>query len=220
MKSMLLFLAVFCTFTALTFAQERSKRQATVVTADDKKYEGIFIKADESGVTIETGDVQTTIKLDTVKMILFSGITPPPTPEVAPVNTKSKEAAQRAVTALRKLNSATGVGVSFVEYGRILIDAKALVDEELPKIEEGQLKTEIHSATIEYAYAAHVWNYFIRNPRGAIPSKSDLGRQLIGGYGVPIKISVFTSIPRDWALTAIWRKAGGHFNRAVELSSR
>jgi hypothetical protein len=221
MRLTALCLAVFA-FASLTVAQESQKRQVTVTTAEDKKYEGVFIKADAAGVTIETGDVQTIVKLDIVKSIVFGEpAQPTPTPDPAAVAAKaSGEAAKRAVEALRKLKSATSVGVNFMEYGRILIDAKTSVDAELSSIQESELKTEIRSALYEYSTAAQIWNYFVRNPRATIPSKSDAGRTLINTYGVPVKISVFTGIGRDDALSAIWAKANRHFTYAERLASQ
>lgn len=221
MKSLILLAVAALAISTITQAQT-PKRQVTVITADDKKYEGAFVKADDGGVTLETGDVQTTVKLESVKLIMFGGTVgaPEPTPTPPPVDTKSIDAAKRAVTALRKLQSATGVGINYLDYNRLVVDAKAVVDDELPKMEAGQLKDEIQWASLEYAFAAQVWYQFIQYPRAGIPTKSELGRTLIHSYDVQAKVSVFTSIPRDAALTAIWRKAGRHFNRAAELSSQ
>lgn len=88
-------------------AQEPTKRQATVLTADDKKFEGTFVKADDSGVTLENGDVQTTVKLDTVKTITFgetgtaAALKHTTIPEAAVKReAQSKEAADKAISAV------------------------------------------------------------------------------------------------------------------------
>ena len=217
-KALTLIAVTFCcVFSA--HAQDARKRQATVLTADDKKYEGAFVKADDAGVTLESGDVQTTVKLDTVKSITFGDIAAPPAPAPTPDGTKSKEATQNAITALRKLKSATGVGVTFADYGRFVIEAKAVVDEQLPKMDWSPAKFDIERAMNEYAYASQIWNYYNQYSRGSLPTKKDPAHSLIIKYNIPIKISVWTELDRGSALSAIWQRAGQFFNHAVEQTA-
>lgn len=68
-----------CFFTFLVslqvLAQEpRPKRRVTITLKDDKTMTGYFVRADESGVVVETDDARTTIKLDSVKLIAFGNI--------------------------------------------------------------------------------------------------------------------------------------------------
>lgn len=70
----LLTIFILCAHCFGQSGQNRQKRQVTVITDEDKKYKGQFVKADESGVIIENNDGQTTIKLDRVKLIMFGDI--------------------------------------------------------------------------------------------------------------------------------------------------
>jgi hypothetical protein len=69
--------------------QFRHRRQVTVTTDEDKKYQGSFVKADEYGVIIENDDGQTTIKIDRVKAIFFGDTSESSLPPLSSRTTKS-----------------------------------------------------------------------------------------------------------------------------------
>jgi hypothetical protein len=84
---------------------------------------------------------------------------------VTTAETASTSPAQEAIKALRKFESATSAGVTRAEYGTRLIDAKAAVDELLPRILAGDLKSEVEAAMREYVSAGEIWQqlYEINN---------------------------------------------------------
>jgi hypothetical protein len=59
-----------------------------------------------------------------------------------------------AIGALKKIQAGTQVGINYQEYGRLLIEAKAKVNDALPSLAEGKLKEELSGAMDAYADAA------------------------------------------------------------------
>jgi hypothetical protein len=215
MKRVSTILALLFCLAHISSAQEQKPRRAvTVNVVSGEPIKGEFVRADEASVVIQNGVAETSIKLADVVSIVFGEPTAP-----VLVAHPDKQAAEEAIKGLRTLASAAEVGVNYVEYGRIVIEAKAEVDGALTKIHDENLRTAITKAMDEYAYASQVWGYFIRN-RGGIPTKSDLGRHLITKYTIPIKISVFTSIQRDAALPYIWRLARIYYEVAVGQANK
>jgi hypothetical protein len=199
-------------------AQEQKPRRAVIVNVvSGEPVKGEFVHADENTVVIQNGVAETSIKLSDVVSIVFGEALPLPTP--TPAAHSDKQAAEEAIRGLRKMASAAEIGVSYVEYGRIVIEAKAEVDGALSKIQDGGLRNTISQAMFEYAYALQLWNYLINN-RGGIPTKSNMGRTLISSYDIPIKISVFISLTRDSTLPYVWRKARQHYDAAVEQANK
>lgn len=206
--AVLAFVYAFCLIHAT--AQETSRRQVTIHVTEGEPIKGLFVRADETSITVQSGVAESTIKLDKVASIVFEKdgavASPAPTPKV------DKQPAQDAIKALRRLASATEVGVNYTDYGRVLIEVKAEVDGALPRIQNAELRSDINSAMVEYAYASELWTYFLRTK--GIPTKSDMGRALIERYNIPIKISFFTTLTRDVALPYVWRSAREYYEKA------
>jgi hypothetical protein len=78
-------------------------------------------------------------------------IPPPPQPD------QNLEAARSALRALRKIASATEVGISYVNYSPLVAEVKAEVEDALSRMKDGDLKASIQAALNEYTYAAYVW---------------------------------------------------------------
>jgi len=135
------------------------------------------------------------------------------------INEDEQVAARAAIKALRKLYNATDVGVSYVNYAPLVVDAKTEVDESINALSDGPLKSAVIKSLQEYQYAAEIWQRTFR--LRAIATKTDLGRYLIKQYSIPIKVSVWTDIPQSAALSYIWKKAGEFFRQAeAEVSSQ
>jgi hypothetical protein len=218
MKRPLFTLALLLCLPYISVAQEQKiRRSVTVNVVTGEPIRGEFIRADEGSVVIQSGVAETSIKLSDVVSIVFGEAVPTPTP--TPALSSDRQAAEEAIKGLRKLASAAEIGVTYAEYGRVVIEAKAEVDGALPKIQDVQLKTAITLAMHEYGYAAQMWHYFIRT-RGGIPTKSDLGRQLITKYGIPVKISMFISLERDGVLPYIFRTARLYYNSVLEQTNK
>ncbi|MFN2517263.1 MAG: hypothetical protein ABR556_13730, partial [Pyrinomonadaceae bacterium] len=127
-----------------------------------------------------------------------------------------------SLKSLRKVDAATQVGVSYVQYGSLLIDAQAQVNEALPLLPNTQFKNEIKMAVEAYNDAYLAWQ--IANKQGFIISPAPSGlidsTELVRKYSLPP--SVFSSgesiyVIREDALTTIWRAARTHIDRASSL---
>ncbi len=153
-------------------------------------------------------------------------------PTVATVNTESPTAAQDAIKARRKLDSATSAGVTRQEYGTRLIDAKATIDDLLPRIANGDLKSEIAAAMREYVSASDAWQalYDINLDeisRGisvaglvhTVPSwiieKYVIRPDDPGVRKGPYKGALYAT---SSILSVIWHLAKGHVDRAAQLA--
>jgi|CXWL01.1.fsa_nt_gi hypothetical protein len=67
-------------------------------------------------------------------------------------------AARGAISALAKINAAVEVGVNFQQYGGLLIDAKAAVNEASRVLKKGKLLDAILETSSNYTDAMEVWN--------------------------------------------------------------
>jgi hypothetical protein len=211
MKTLFLAITVILCSPLLSLSQEPQGRAATVNVIKGEPIKGQFVKADDKTVTLEQGAATISIKLEEITSIVFDAAA-----AEAPKEDKGLNAARSAIKSLRRLASATEVGISYVNYSPLLAEVKTEVDSLLPDIPSGDLRGDIATALKEYTVAGTVWNqtYTVRE----VPSKSELGRWLIDNYGIPIKISVWTSVPRDTALGYIWQRARAYFNAAVVLA--
>jgi len=78
-------------------------------------------------------------------------------------NKERDEAAKRALRALRKIEAATQVGVSYSQYSQLLIEAQAEVNEAKIKLPEGELKKELLGSMELYGNVGEIWSEQIRN---------------------------------------------------------
>lgn len=86
---------------------------------------------------------------------------PAASPHSTGLTTAQKAAALAALKSLNKLQAATEVGVSYVDYSSRLIDVKAEVSDNLENVPDGQLKQKINSAMDAYADARTAWGEII-----------------------------------------------------------
>ena len=102
-----------------------------------------------------------------------------------------------AVAALKKIQAGTQVGVSYEQYGQLLVEAKAKTNEAVRSLPEGSLKTELTAAMDAYADAATVWNLKVTN-------NSLTDRNLIAKYNIPVSTSKMALRPQpDGSLKAV-----------------
>src|SRR5262245_40133237 len=73
------------------------------------------------------------------------------------ISAKERNARDAAVKALRKIEAATQVGVNYQQYGQLLIDGKAQVNESSSVLSDGKLKQDINWVMDAYADAGTVW---------------------------------------------------------------
>jgi len=72
--------------------------------------------------------------------------------------TKSEPTLVEALRTLRKIQAATQVGINFSEYGKLVVEAKAAVNDALPILKEPSLKQALQGAMEAYADALTAWN--------------------------------------------------------------
>jgi hypothetical protein len=128
----------------------------------------------------------------------------PPDP---PLTEKQKAAAADAIKALGRIDAAVEVGVTYQQYGQLVIDAKAVVNETARVLPQGKMLTNLTETMDAYKDAGTIWNRKIRYPNLGL-SKESYG-ELIDRYKVPVSTVDFLGKPReeadpDLAMQVIW----------------
>lgn len=140
---------------------------------------------------------------------------------------QSSAAADAALKALRKIDGAvTQVGVSFVQYHSLLIEAQAQVNEALRTLPDGELKREMNAAMEAYNDAGQVWNQKI-NGTLTLWANDEKSRVLMQKYHLqpsPIRfetgVIVGNGIDAEVAQQRIWSEARKHLSRASSLAGQ
>ncbi|PYS93971.1 MAG: hypothetical protein DMF64_03000 [Acidobacteria bacterium] len=147
------------------------------------------------------------------------------------LSNKQKTAASEAVSALKKIQAATQVGVNYQQYGMLVIEAKDKVNTAHAMLPEGQLKTELDAAMDAYTDAAQAWSIKFREFSTYLYAGEEPGKTLIPKYALKtfehkrsvlnasgniIRIDDQASLP-DAALPLIWAAANMHVDRASSL---
>jgi hypothetical protein len=199
-------------------------RSVTITTKKGDKLTGNFVQANGDEVRIEVAGGSRNISLDDVASIVFNGQS---AAETTPANQsgmlspQAKVAANDALKALRKMASATEIGINFQEYGTRAIDAKADVDEALRQLPDGELKTEIGLAIEAYADAGRAWNKMLRYDFMLVEEEPTFPEK----YSIPTTRSETSPTHsfmngRDAILSAIWKAARSHIDRASSLLNK
>jgi hypothetical protein len=200
--------------------QPQKKRPVVVTLKEGGPVNGNFVDANNGVLHVEVAGNLLKINLDDVVSVSFSGDAGNGSAKASlppPVN-KTNEAAVNALRALRKMMSATEVGISYQEYGSRLIDLKAEVDEALSQMQPGDLKTEISSAMEAYADASTAWSTALQHGRDSMFPDLEPATSLIRKYDLPIDRSIgMPLVMRSVALSKIWGMARNHIERASAL---
>ena len=133
---------------------------------------------------------------------------------------KEKTAANDAIKALRKIEAATQVGVNFQQYGQLVIEAKAQVNDATAKLPDGELKKELSASMEAYADAAQAWNEKIGG-RTTMSADVGIGKVLIPKYSLPTETyssGLFPHVDIDTALQVMWGEAKKHLDKASSLA--
>lgn len=145
---------------------EPRTRKATVKLKDGRSMDANFISASADKLELTIAGNHVTVGMDEVAAIILSPeLAPAPTPTpttLAPTPTPDNSAARAAIKALRKLDSVVSAGCTFREYGTRVADAKIAVDEAMPDIPDGELKTNIKKAMEKYVDTLESWSEDIR----------------------------------------------------------
>jgi hypothetical protein len=142
---------------------------------------------------------------------------PAATPSPSALSPQAQDAAKSAIKALRKMDAAAQVGVSYQEYGSRLIDTKAEVDEALSQIPEGKVKREIHLSMEAYTDANMAWSNLIDTGTTMFFTQMPPAPALIRKYSIPAKTSENDALDRQTMFTYIWKAARAHIDRAASL---
>lgn len=204
-------------------ANNRSSAKATVTVnvLNGEPIKGNFVKADSETVTVDIGSGEAAIKIEKITSIVFqNGNTDVIKVEEKEVKSKEVSAAEKIIAALRRLDNATAVGVTFQNYSALLIEDKSIVDENLKDITNPDFRLSVDQAMLDYQYAMYVWNLAVANNWAIFYTKQEPGRTLINKYHVPIKISVWTQIPVLTGLNYIWLSSRNNFNNASNTLKR
>ncbi len=154
MRTLLLLLFLLCA-AAVGRAQQTTPapepgRRVTVNLTKGEAVSGRFIRADAKTVYVEAAGGQVGISLDDVASLVF----PPAEPE---------SPAARAVKALRSLAEAAVRARNHRDYGNRLLEVKALVEDQLPLIPEGDLREALGDALKGYEIASEIWDQAARS---------------------------------------------------------
>jgi DNA polymerase III delta prime subunit len=118
------------------------------VTVNLKKGEavsGTFLRADSKKVYLEVDGDATTIGLDNVTSLVFT-------------EAESNSPAVKAIKALKSLAEAAEHARNNREYGNRLLEVKALVEDQITLIPEGDLREAISDALKAYELVGEIWD--------------------------------------------------------------
>ena len=179
-----------------------------------------FIQADATSITVEINGVRRVFRIDEVVSVIFS-------PDEADrrlsqrANAQGTASVREALRALRRLNSAVDVGVSFVQYSQLLVEVKGIVDEALASIPTGELRNEITLAMQAYGDAGQAWSAMIS---GDYLTRLNVRRMLAERYQVPENIvrgvssSSISQTQISMILGYVFINARAHLDRASSLN--
>lgn len=193
------------------------KRPVTITVKNGESLKGNFKHATGEIVRIEVDGTERSINLDDVTSIVFADETSADgaKPSVR-LSAQATATAREALKALRKIAGATEVGVTLQQYGSLVIDAKAEVDEALAALPAGEIKDEIALSMEAYADAGQVWSAMIDSYRYAEASLTGLGERLQKKYDSEV-VSAFNKRETNQTLSRIWAYGRKHLDQASSL---
>ncbi|HEX8128747.1 MAG TPA: hypothetical protein VF527_06550, partial [Pyrinomonadaceae bacterium] len=144
---------------------ERPRTPVVVNLTEGDPVKGKLIKADSELVILEIGAGEINIKTDKVVSIQFQPSSLEDAPKSVEKEVKSKElvAGEKIVSAMRRMDNAIAVGVTFQNYSQLLIENKTIVDENLKDITDENFRASINRALLDHQYAMSVWNLAVSN---------------------------------------------------------
>jgi hypothetical protein len=146
MKALLLLLLLLCTIEvghAQTTPATARGRRVTVNLLKGEAISGKFLRADAKTVYVEVDGEQVAVGLDDVASLVFAQAEP-------------ESPAAKAINALKSLAKA-GVGTDQRAYGNRLLEVKAVVDDQLPLIPEGDLREAVSDTLKAFEIVSEIW---------------------------------------------------------------
>jgi hypothetical protein len=132
------------------------------------------------------------------------------------LSSTQRTAADDALTSLRKIKAATEVGVNYQQYGLLVIDAKAKVNEASRVLPKGDLNNELNATMEAYADALQGWQMKITS---LLWVDREPGKTFVRKYSIPLDPPTTTIAP-DNAVPIIWRVASTRLDRATALRQK
>lgn len=120
-------------------------RRVTVSLRKGEPVSGTFIGADAKTVSVESDGERLTLDLDNVASIVFT-------------RAEQDSPAARAVEALKSLSPVRKTSADAArDYRNRFLEVKAVVDDQLPLIPEGDLREAVGDALKAYELASEIW---------------------------------------------------------------
>src|SRR5262245_938855 len=139
-----------------------TKRPVTVTLKQGDSVTGNFLRADAETMEVEIQSGRLTIKMNEVASLIFieEGVMPIEEEQkdaASPAPDPSMPAARKAYAELLKLAEAAKIKLPLGQYGNLLIETKAVVEEALTEISDYSLKNEIARTLEAYYDAGQAW---------------------------------------------------------------
>lgn len=131
------------------------------------------------------------------------------------LSSQQKTAANEAMSSLRKLESSSQVGASYMHYGPLLIDARAKVNEVSAKLPDGELKNEIKSAMDAYESAGSMWKRTL--DWGNIALQKSAGEYMTKEEKIKYSLPASGDLSRSQVMDAMWAAGSKHVAQASIL---
>lgn len=119
-------------------------RRVTVNLREGEPVSGTFLGADAKAVSVESDGERLTLDLDDVASIVFTRAEP-------------DSPAARAVKALKSLSPIGKTAAAARDYRNRFLEVKAVVDDQLPLIPEGDLREAVGDALKAHELASEIW---------------------------------------------------------------
>jgi hypothetical protein len=142
------------------------------------------------------------------------------------LTSRQKQSVFASLKLLRKMSSATEVGLSLMEYRDRLIDTKSDIDEVLRTLPQNKVRMELQASLDAYVDAGTLWSSSIQWDRRQ--SFSQMNSALLRKYSIPATMShktfdemggELTQGDKMFTLNVVWLYASIHMKAAEALIS-
>lgn len=147
MRAFLLPFFLICAAATLQAQTARAPEPARRVTVNLRKGEpvsGSFVGANRKTVSVEVDGELLTLELDNVASLDFT-------------RPETDSPAARAVEALKSLSPSVKTAAAAREYRNRFLEVKAVVDDQLPLIPEGDLREAVGDVLKAYELVSEIW---------------------------------------------------------------
>lgn len=153
MRAFFLSLLLVCAAAAVqaqTAPAREPGRRVTVNLRKGQPVSGTFLGADAKAVSVESDGERLTLDLNNVASIVFTRQEP-------------DSPAARAIEALKSLSPVSKTADAASDYRNRFLEVKAVVDDQLPLIPEGDLREAVGDVLKAYELASEIWEQASRS---------------------------------------------------------